>query len=84
MPRCIIVPGIDRLVMNMRAVASETGDFLNQTALGVVHQLPVTAIPQFIAVTNAPSHSTAGGFYGVLRHELRVERWQLAMPVDDL
>jgi hypothetical protein len=65
-------------------VAPEASDLLRQSDLCVLHQLKVTAIPEFVPVTDGPRHTAAGRLNRVFRHQLCAERREFSVPIDDL
>jgi hypothetical protein len=64
-------------------VSAETGNFFDHATVRVGHEIPVALVPQLVAVRKRPGDPTTVGFNGVFGHEFRVERRQIAMPVDD-
>jgi hypothetical protein len=81
---CIVVPGVNRFVVDVRKVATQAGDLLHQAALSLRHELPIAPIPQLVTVGDRPGNAAAVGSNRVLRCRFRLERRQLPMPVHDL
>ena len=79
-----VVFGIDRFVVHVREVTSQTGDLLHHAVFRDGHQLPIALIPQFVTVSEHPRHSPAARLDGMFRHQIGFERWQFPMPVHDL
>jgi hypothetical protein len=82
--RDLIVPGLDRFVVDVRKVATEARDLLHEPLLGIRHQFAIALIPQLVTMRERPWDAAAGGLNGVLRHEIRLERWQFLVPEHDL
>lgn len=80
----IVVARVDRFIVDVGIVAAEAGDFLSQSSMHATHQILVAAIPQFVPVTEGPSHSATRRLKSVFGHQLRIQRRQLAVPIDDL
>ena len=78
------MPDVDGFIADVCVVAPEASDLLRQSDLCVRHQLPITAIPEFVPVTDGPRHTAAGRLKGMFGHQLRAERRQFSVPVDDL
>ncbi len=81
---CVVMLWIDRLVVDVREVATQARDLLHEPAFNVGHQLPIALIPQLVTMRNRPWDTTAVRLDGVFRYEVRVERWQFPMPEHDL
>ena len=80
----VVMANVDGFLVDVGVVAAEASDLLRQSGLGVRHQLQVTAIPQFVPVTDGARHAPAGRLEGVFGHQLRIHRRQVAVPIDDL
>jgi len=80
----IVVVGLDHFIVDVRIVATEPGDLLSQARMGVGHELVIAALPQLVAVAQAPDYAVARRLDGVFPHQFRIQRRQLAVPVDDV
>jgi hypothetical protein len=49
----VVVPGADRLVEDVRVVATKPAHFLTQANVHAGHQVPVALVPQIVAVREA-------------------------------
>lgn len=74
----------ERLAVYVRIVASEPHDFLNQISFCVCHQIAMALIPHFIAMGERPQDALTPGFDSVFGDDFRVQRGQIAVPVNDL
>ena len=77
-----IVPAVDGFIEHVRAIAAEPGHLLRQPLSGLGHQVLAAALPQLIAMSHGSWHAFACSFEDMLAHRLRIERRQLAMPID--
>jgi GrpB-like predicted nucleotidyltransferase (UPF0157 family) len=74
----VIMLDIDRFVMDMGEVASQSSDLLPQMIFGRRHEFPVASIPEFIAVGCRSRDTIATGFHDVLRDP----RWPALFAVE--
>jgi hypothetical protein len=81
--RGIVVPRLDGFVVDVRIMAAEASDLLDQSGVSVGYELLVTPTPQLIVVAEGPRHTTTLRFHGVVGHHFRIEWRQVAVPVDD-
>src|SRR5688572_2472842 len=80
----VVVSWIDRFVVDVRKMATETHDLLHDPVLSITHQFAIALIPQFVTMRERPWDAAAAGLDRVFCHEVRLERWQLPMPEHDL
>ena len=80
----VVVFGIDRFVVDVRKVATQPPDLLDEPVLSIGHQLAIALIPQLVTMRQRPWDAAAVGLDGVFAYEVRLERWQFPMPKYDL
>ena len=78
-----IVSAVHSFVEDMGVVATETRHFLFQSPSGLSHQIGVTVLPQFIAMSQRAGDSYAGRLNRVLSQKLSIGRGQLSVPVNN-
>ena len=71
-------------VVDVRKVATQASDLLDQTALGIGHELLIALIPELVTVRDRPGDTAAVGLDRVFRYQFRLERRELVMPIHDL
>jgi hypothetical protein len=76
----VVVFGIDRFVVDVRKVATQPRDLLDNPVLSIGHQFAIALIPQLVTMRERSWNATAVGFDSVFRYEIRLERWQFPMP----
>ena len=80
----IVVSAVDGFIQHVRIVTAQSVDLLVHSRLRVLYQLAISAIPQLIAMGQLALHATARSLQNVFVYELRVQRRELAVPVDAL
>ena len=80
----VIVPGLDRLVMNVGEITTEPVDLLDQARLCPVHEVGKAATPHLVIADESARDAIAVSFDCVYPHLLRGEGGQLTMPEQPL
>ena len=70
----VVMLAADRLVENMRVVATQPVHLLTQPKVHTSHEVPVTLVPQLVAVREVADHPQAVGLDGVFTQRFGVER----------
>jgi hypothetical protein len=78
------MPAADRFFENMRVVTAKSVHLLIKPKVYLGHQVPVTLVPQIVAMIEAAGHPDTVRLDGVFAQRFGVERWKLTMPVNDL
>jgi hypothetical protein len=77
----VIVVTVNVLVQNMRIVSAKPRGFLFNAYTHMIHELFVTAIPEFAITLDRSPDAVACGFDHVLAHDFAVQRGQFPVPV---
>jgi hypothetical protein len=72
--------GIDRFVVHVCKMATESRDLLHEPVLSLGHQFAVALIPQLVTMCERPWDATAVGLDSVFPYKIRLEGWQFPMP----
>jgi len=69
----VVMPGMDRFIVDVGKVSAEAGDFLREAVLGCGHQLAIALIPQRVAVRDGSGNAPAIGLDRVFGDDFGIE-----------